>query len=398
MKKNGNRKVIYPELLNYCETEHQTEIIELYMELGTSAKVGEAMGICERTVRGVVATVESYAAKKGMKFGQDIPDGYRLRGRSTLLDAEGNTKIEWIKTEVDKERMEQIMREITEELAQGVKPWPVIKQPKSTNKDLCTVYTITDYHIGAYSFAEETGDDWNLEIAEKTLHQGINDMMSGSPDSEQAIFVQMGDFLHWDGLTAVTPLSKHALDASGRYSELVQLAVQTCVKTVEMLLHKHKHVHVIMCEGNHDIAGSLWLQAIMKMAFKKNKRVTVDESVFPYYKFKWGKVFMGWHHGHLTKIGSLAGKFFSEPRFRQDMSNAEYIYLSTGHLHTKELMERSGAVIERHPTLSARDSYASRGFEHSQRGALAITYHKEAGEKLRCTVVPTRNDDGKSNR
>ncbi len=388
MKKNGGAKVINPQLLNYCQTEHQTNIIEQYMELGTSAKVGEALGLCERTVRGVVATVESNAAKKGMKFGQDIPDGYKLRGRSTLLDADGNTKIEWVKTEVDKERMEEIMREIVESLSQGVKPWPVVKKPAKTTKDLCTVYTITDYHIGAYAFKDESGDDWDLDVAESTLYQGISDMMSGSPDSDQAIFCQMGDFLHWDGLSAVTPLSKHSLDSSGRYSELVKLGVQTCIRTVEMLLHKHNNVHVIMCEGNHDIAGSLWLQAMMKIAFKKNRRVTVDDSVFPYYNFKWGKVFMGWHHGHLTKIGALAGKFFSEPRFRQDMADAEHIYLSTGHLHTKEVLERSGAIIERHPTLSARDAYGSRGFEHSQRGALAITYHKQRGETLRCTVVP----------
>jgi len=217
MKKNGGRKVISPELLRYCTTDYQREIIELYMELGTSRAVGEEIGIKERTVRAIVASIEANAAKKGMGFDGNIPDGYRLRGRSTLLDADGNTKIEWIKTEVDKERMEEMMREITQELAQGVKPWPVVKKPAKTTKDLCTVYTITDYHIGAYAFKDETGDDWNLEIAENTLYQGISDMMAGSPDSEQAIFCQMGDFLHWDGLAAVTPLSKHILDGSGRY-------------------------------------------------------------------------------------------------------------------------------------------------------------------------------------
>ena len=135
-------------------------------------------------------------------------------------------------------------------------------------------------------------------------------MINGTPDSEQAVFVQMGDFLHWDGLTSVTPLNRHVLDSDGRYPKLVQVAVETCVRAVEMLLHKHKHVHVVMCEGNHDLTGSVWLQAIMKMAFKKNKRVTVDDSVFPYYSFTWGNVFLGWHHGHLTKIRGLAGSSF----------------------------------------------------------------------------------------
>ena len=385
---SSSGKIISRDMLAYCTTEKQRQVIELYIEHKSSKKVGEIVGLKERSVRGLVARVEQNAAKRGWKGKNIIPDGYKLKGRSTLLDSDGATKIEWVKTEVDKERMLEIMREASESMADEVKPWPAVKPPRDTAKDLCTVYTITDYHIGAYSFAAESGEDWDLDIAEKTLYQGVNDMMARSPNSEQAIFCQMGDFLHWDGLAAVTPLSKHSLDAAGRYSELVTLAVQTCVKTVEMLLHKHKNVHVVMCEGNHDIAGSIWLQSIMKMAFKKNKRVTIDESAFPYYSYKFGRVFMGWHHGHLTKINNLASKFFSEPRFREDMGASDYIYLSTGHLHTKEMLERSGAVIERHPTLSARDAYAARGFDHSQRGALAITYHREKGEVSRVTVIP----------
>ncbi len=70
------------------------------------------------------------------------------------------------------------------------------------------------------------------------------------------------------------------------------------------------------------------------------------------------------------------------------MANTEHIYISTGHYHTKEVVEVSGVVIERHPTLNARDAYGARGFEHSQRGALAITYDKEKGEISRVTVTP----------
>ena len=378
-----------PQLLEYCETEKQREYLTAWMEFGTSAAAAKELGCSEQNIRSSKRIVEANAAKKGwQKSDNHVPDGYKVKGKSTLLDSDGNTKIQWVKTEVDKERQEEIMRELCESLTQNIKPWPVIKAPKKVDKDLCSVYTITDYHIGAYSWNEETGADWDIKIAEDTLYKAFGDMINGTPDSEQAVFVQMGDFLHWDGLTSVTPLNKHVLDSDGRYPKLVQVAVETCVRAVEMLLHKHKYVHVVMCEGNHDLTGSVWLQAIMKMAFKKNKRVTVDGSVFPYYSFTWGNVFLGWHHGHLTKIRGLAGKFFSEPRFRSQMANTEYIYISTGHYHTKEVVEVSGAVIERHPTLNARDAYGARGFEHSQRGALAITYDKQKGEISRVTVTP----------
>ena len=378
-----------PQLLEYCESDKQKEYISAWIEFGTSAAAAKELGCNDYNVRACKKLVESNAAKKGwQKSDNHIPDGYKLKGKSTLLDSDGNAKIQWVKTEVDKERQEEMMRELCDNLKENIKPWPVVKAPKKVNADLCSVYTITDYHIGAYSWNEETGADWDIKIAEDTLYKAFGDMINGTPDSAQAVFVQMGDFLHWDGLTSVTPLNRHVLDSDGRYPKLVQVAVETCVRAVEMLLHKHKHVHVVMCEGNHDLTGSVWLQAIMKMAFKKNKRVTVDDSVFPYYSFTWGNVFLGWHHGHLTKIRGLAGKFFSEPRFRGQMANTEHIYISTGHYHTKEVVEVSGVVIERHPTLNARDAYGARGFEHSQRGALAITYDKEKGEISRVTVTP----------
>lgn len=377
-----------PRLLSYCDTDRQREVLAAYIEHGTSEAAAKHLNCRDSNVRHIVNTIQRNAAKKGWNPIDRIPEGYKLKGRSTLRDADGNTKIEWIKTEVDKERMEQIMRETTEALAEPIKPWPVVKAPKKTASELCTVYTITDYHIGAYSWKEESGEDWDLKIAEETLYKAFTDMIDASPDAEQAVFCQMGDFLHWDGLSAITPLNKHVLDSDGRYGKLVQIAILTCIRAVEMLLHKHKRVHVVICEGNHDLTGSVWLQAIMRNAFEKNKRVTIDDSVFPYYSFSWGKVFLGWHHGHLTKIKGLAGKFFSEPRFRKDMSGAEYIYLSTGHFHTKESFEDSGAYVERHPTLNARDAYGARGFQHSQRGALAITYDKEKGETTRITVTP----------
>ena len=263
------RSLIEPGILAYASTPRQRAVAECYiMNECNALKASEELGITMRNVQKHVAKIRADAAAKGYEIhAGEVPDGFRLRGKSTLLDADGNAKIQWVKTEVDKDRMAEIMRDVSVSLSEGIKPWPVVQAPKKVTKDLCSVYTITDYHVGAYSCRQETGEEWDLKIAEDTLYRGIQTMMDGCPDSEQAVFVQMGDFLHFDGLSSVTPLSKHPLDASGRYNELVEVAVKTCVRAVEMLLHKHKRVHVVMCEGNHDLAGSVWLQAVMKMAF-----------------------------------------------------------------------------------------------------------------------------------
>ena len=87
--------------------------------------------------------------------------------------------------------------------------------------------------------------------------------MYKSPDSENAIFAQIGDFLHWDGLDAVTPASKHVLDADTRFTKLVRVAIRVIKRVIKMLLTKYKKVTVIMAEGNHDPASSVWLREML---------------------------------------------------------------------------------------------------------------------------------------
>ena len=379
------------DILDYgSPTETQRKYVLAWIEHGSAGKAAKALGKAKATVVKSKREVEVKAALAGwspMFNGTNhVPSTEQVIGRSILTkDDEGNNI--WLKTKARKEE-EEALAEAIKSLTEGIKPFKRVPSPKKSLADLCTVYTLTDYHIGEYSWKPETGADWDVAIAERVLLQGISDMMDGSPDSEQAIFAQMGDFLHWDGLVPVTPTGNNVLEADTRYPMLVEVAIRCCVKAVELLLHKHKSVHVVMCEGNHDLSGSVWLQAIAKMAFADNPRVTVDGSVFPYYSFVWGRTFLGWHHGHLTRIKQLAGKFFSEPQFRKELAEALYIYIATGHLHYKEVLEDSGAIIERHPTLNARGAYGARGFQNSQRGALAITYSKERGEVSRVTVTP----------
>jgi len=52
------------------------------------------------------------------------------------------------------------------------------------------------------------------------------------------------------------------------------------------------------------------------------------------------------------------------------------------------MSESGGAIVERHPTLTGRDSYATRMGLFGWRAAHAITYHKSTGEHRRVTVTP----------
>jgi hypothetical protein len=390
-------KAVPAELESKLESRRQIETFRLLREGKAYRQIAVERSIAQRNVETMVGRIKTVLLAAGFdpRNGMTLvsPDPQTLKGRSALVkvneDGSETVAMYWNKTNTTKEQMLEAIRKGIQEAAESFKPLGKVKAPKYTMTDLCTVYTLTDYHLGAYSWKAETGADWDVRIAKEVMLKAFNDMLYSSPESETAIFAQLGDFLHFDGLLALTPTSKHVLDADTRFPLIVQTAIELCVGVVEMLLHKHANVHVLMAEGNHDMASSVWLRAIMALAFKNNERVTVDASPAPFYSFKWGETFLGWHHGHLQKMDNLPLLFATDPRFRSDYGQCKHTYIHTGHMHHQKVIDKGGIVVEQHPTLAARDAHGARGFLLSNRETKAITYHKQHGEVSRCTVRPS---------
>jgi len=377
-------------LLDYCETELETTYIKSYLANGFN--ISEAARVCGKgksTVGEQIAKVKARAARKNPDMHtHGAPEGYHLKGVSTHEKTASGSR--WIKTDVDKQKQIESLERVVTVLAKGLPVAPKIKAPKKVLADLCTLYTFTDYHLGMFAWGKESGEDWDLKIAQGTLNDSLGQMAVGSPDSELAILNIQGDFLHWDGLDAVTPMHQNVLDADSRFDKLVEIAISLCINSTQRLLEKHKKVRVLICEGNHDLASSVWLRKCMKTVFSNNPRVDVDDTPFPYYAYLHGKIMLAFHHGHKKKNKQLPELFASEPRYRSMWGEAVYCYIHTGHLHQTEqdMAECGGAIVERHPTGAPRDAYATRGGWVSRRGMRAITYDKLKGEVSRVTVSP----------
>lgn len=376
-------------------TEKQIRFIDAIHENGGVRPAGRALGVGKSTITNSINALKIKAAKAGVSPEHDMTHasapGFAVSGTSTMYGADGQIKAQWVKTRQDEEKRLEALIEALD--AFEWKPAPVVQRPSVVDKDLLTLYTLTDFHLGMYAWADEAGDDWDVKIATQEMVSAVQEMADGSPNSEYGILNLQGDFLHWDGLDAVTPTSKHVLDADTRFGRLVDMALDTIVWAIDSLLAKHQKVKVIICEGNHDLVGSLWIRKILKKLYSKNSRLEVDDTEFPYYAHLHGNIMLGFHHGHKTKNRSLPALFASEPRFRKMWGDAAYCYIHTGHYHHAEqdMAEGGGAIVERHPTLSGRDAYAARGGYVSWRAAHAITYHKDSGECRRVTVTPRRN-------
>jgi hypothetical protein len=377
---------------SYCTNTRQVEIMRLHY-LGESAyKIGKMLGMAQQNVHRSIAAVKRRmsAGQPALHVGQ-VPDGYKVRGTSQLIDyrenPEGQTIMSWVKTDVDKQRQAEIMAEAVTAMCGEIPRLPAIKSPKMANKNLLNLYVITDFHFGMLAWHEETrGDDWDTKIAEETLVKWFEAAIALSPDAETGVFCNLGDFLHFDSLDAITPTGHNLLDSDTRFAKVVRVVISTVRRVVDMLLHKHKRVHLLMAEGNHDLASSVWLREMFAAMYEREKRITIDRSPDPYYCIEHGLTSLFFHHGHKKKMSEVDSVFAA--KFRDVFGRTKYSYAHMGHYHHTRENESNLMTVTQHRTLAAADAYASRGGHISGREASVITYHKDYGYAGQITITP----------
>ncbi|QLF80553.1 hypothetical protein FP_0056 [Escherichia phage vB_EcoS_FP] len=347
----------------------------------TNKAIAEKYGMNIRNVE----LRRSKLAKSGELHGNPgikklVPEGYMVKGTSTMIDAEGNEKIRWVKTSVDNERLEVLMEKARDAFCSDLPKADVVNHSgNEVNSELMTLYPIFDIHIGMMAHRHESGENYDTKTAEKLMGSYFDHAISVSPASEKAVILVGGDFLHSDGLEAVTPASGHCLDQDSRYAKLVYVAIRSIRGAVEKMLKKHKEVEIQIIEGNHDQSGMIWLRAAMAAFYENENRVFVDTSPAIMHKTRFGSTLLGYTHGHTMKKaeGRLAAMATD---YRKDFGECEFVYCHSGHFHHATVTECTLGIDEVHPALASKDAYAARGGWRSYRQAAAIVYHKNFGE------------------
>jgi hypothetical protein len=348
-----------------------------------------------------IRTVEqrsSNLAKKGHFHGdlpasKFVPDGFAIKGTSTMIRANGETVVSWIKTDHDKEKLASMMNAAIEAFCEEIPrsiPQQILGEPHY-DENLLALYPVFDLHIGAMAHKHECGENYSTDISEKVLKNFFDYSVGVAPKAKKAVLLIGGDFLHSDGLDAVTPASGHVLDQDSRYAKLVHVAIRSVRRAVAKMLEKHEEVEIQVIEGNHDQAGMIWLRAAMAAYFEDEPRVTVDVSPMILHRTKWGNTLLGYTHGHTmkkadTRLAAMATDF------REEFGTSKYIYTHSGHWHHQTITEGTLGIDEVHGQLGAKDAYAARGGWRSYRQAAVIVYSKEFGEVGRFVYRPEMSD------
>ncbi len=256
---------IDPKLIDFCQTDRQREIINARLKAGTNTRAAKLLGVDNTLITQTLRRVQFYAQQRGYDPKHDmthpISESLSMRGTSTLYDADGKVVSQWVKTSAAKGDMAEAMRVVADELSKTIKPVkPTPLKTKHPIEDLLNLYVLTDAHFGMHAWGEETGANWDLDIAEETVMAAFQYLTSVSQNSKTGFFMQLGDALHYDGILPVTPTSQHVVDTDSRFHKVVRTVIRVFRQCIDLLLRKHEKVVVLMAQGNHDLASSIWLQ------------------------------------------------------------------------------------------------------------------------------------------
>jgi hypothetical protein len=376
------------EGLKQFGTERQIEYIDAINKYGSFRAAADRLNVCAGSVQGAMDAVRRKAAIRGYSPEHGMtklaPDPFVVRGTSSLYDSDGQLKAQWVKTRLDDDQFQKMLLDAIEGFKDDIPRVTMLPAPPLGKDHLLNCYVITDYHMGMLSWKPETGDDWDLKMAEELIIKWFAQAIIQSPDSNTAVFAQMSDFLHFDGMDAVTPASKHLLDVDTRFAKVVRSAIRVLRIVIDMLLQKHQKVHIIMADANHDPVSQIWLREWFSVLYENEPRITVDKSPNPYNAYEFGKTALFFHHGHKRKVTNVSEVFAGQ--FREMFGRTKYAYAHTGHLHHIDVKENNLMIVEQHRTLAPADAYSARGGWRTGRDAKVITYHKDFGEVSRLTI------------
>lgn len=357
---------------------------------GTMAAAAKALKMPWSTFKNRIRSGDALYGPEGRaQYDGKAPDGYLVKGRSTYYGPDGEVRGEWVKTTADQERQRELFKAAIDELAKDLPRVKEIKPPVARDDDVLAFIPVGDHHLGAYCWHEETGNDYDIEIAESLLMGATEELFASIPKAGTCVIAYMGDFMDYDSWESVTPTSKNQLDADGRFPKMVRAAIRCMRRMIEGAAKRYGKVHVIVEIGNHDLASSIFLMECLANIYEGNPRITVDTSPKHFHYFEFGNVLIGTHHGHGVRMPDLPLLMAAD--MPDVWGRTKHRHWFMGHIHHKSKLNEKdypGCTVESLRVLCGNTAWAANHGYRPIPGMVGIKFHREFGERARHNVTP----------
>lgn len=241
-----------------------------------------------------------------------------------------------------------------------------------------------DLHVGKLSWREETGNDYDIRIAEQVFTTAIEDIIDRSSGYQitQIAFPVGNDLLQVDSPANTTTAGTY-VDTDSRYIKSFRRARAITSWAIREMA-KVAPVIVPVVPGNHDRITAFHLGEVLSAEFSGVKHVHIDNRPLLRKYVKYGITLLGYTHGSEEKPADLPLLMANEAS--EWWSETLHHEWHVGHLHKmKETRYTAGdsfqgVRVRILPSLCAPDAWHySRGFVHERRACEAYLFGATTG-------------------
>ena len=292
----------------------------------------------------------------------------------------------WLKRHVPQPVTDAL--EMLVERSQLYVPWHEERNPTNAlGRGHLLVMSLVDQHFGKLAHGEETGEDYDLVIAEE-LYVGAakRTMYKASHYPIERVVLPVGnDLFHFDTGRGRTG-NDTQMDFDSRPTKVFVAGCMATVKAIDHIVHSGANVDIMYIPGNHDPTWSHHLCVFLHGWYRNDERVSVDFSACPDKMIQFGTNLIYLTHGDVSQKNMAKIPLYVAMTHPQEWAAATTREIHMGHFHHEREMafiptaEETGVVMRILPSLCATDQWHFvKGFKGNRRLTLSFLYGKETG-------------------
>ena len=290
----------------------------------------------------------------------------------------------WFKRKLKEIAQRNFAAELKAEL-KSVSPIVLLKKRSHFVNGKLLEIDIFDPHFGKLAWGEETGENYDITIAEERYMTALSELLhraSGGDRIEKILFPIGNDLMHTDTTTATTTGNTQQ-DVDVRWQKMWLRTRAAIMRGIKMATEVAP-VEIVIVPSNHDFQTIFYLGDLLECYYQNNKNITVHNSPKTRKYYRFGKCGIGFTHGNEENHNDLAIIMLRE--MQKEWGDVEYMEWHLGHFQKKKggrfksSDDYKGIMVRLLRSLSSADSWhARRGYVSTIKGAEAFIWDKEYG-------------------